>query len=261
MMMMMILSTSRKGSIHIQDVHLMQPWVMPSRVPPTQQAPDFPGPQSNGWLMVFGSSTGLFSPGVWIGTLGFGWGCLWKTGSPGWATLGGASDGVSDGVSDGACDGVSLAAIWNDSGVAIPASSKLDRAMSNGPSRLVVCAIGLATALDMMKARSKESPCIVEVENNVRLATGMIYQGQIQEMHRRLVYGTWNEGKRGFGWSYSSWQTTPSSRVKGVTSASRLWEQLAKDTLFEDRVQHHEGGFPSRKATVSRWALVSVVRH
>lgn len=48
--------------------------------------------------------------------------------------------------------------------------------MSNGPFGLV-CAIGLATVLDMMTARSKKSACIVEVENNVRLATGMIYQG------------------------------------------------------------------------------------
>lgn len=259
-MMMMILSTSRKGSIHIQDVQLMQPWAMPSRVAPIQQTPDFPGPHSNGWLIFFGSSPGLFWPGVWVGILGFGWGCLWKTGSPGWGTLGGASDGVSDGVSAGACDGVSFSAIWNDPGVAIPASSKLDRAMSNEPSGLV-CAIGLATALDMMTARSKKSACIVVVENNVRLATGMIYQGQIQEMHRRLECGDWNEGKRGFGWSYSSWETIPSSRLKGVTSASSLWEQLAKDILFEERVQHHEGGFPSRKATVSRWALVSVMRH
>ena len=207
--MMMILSTSRKGSIHIQDVHLTQPWVMPSRVPPTQQAPDFPGPHSNGWLAAFGSSVGLFSLGVWIGTLGFVWGCFWKTGSPGWATLGGASDGISV----GACDGTSLSAIWNGPGKTIPGSTKLDRAMSNESSGYV-CAIGLATALDMMTASSK-SPCIVEVENNVRLATRMIYQGQgqIQVMHRRLVYGDWDEGKRGFGWSYSSWQTIPSSRV------------------------------------------------
>lgn len=70
--------------------------------------------------------------------------------------------------------------------------------MSNGSSGLG-CAIGLATVLDMMTARSKKSPCIVEVENNVRLATGMIYQGQIQEMHRRLVHGDWIEGKRGWG--------------------------------------------------------------
>lgn len=70
--------------------------------------------------------------------------------------------------------------------------------MSNEPPGLT-CAIGLATALDMMTVRSKKSLCIVEVENNARLATGKIYYGKIQEMHRRLVNGDWIEGKRGFG--------------------------------------------------------------
>lgn len=80
---------------------------MPSRVPPIQQAPDFPGSQSNGCLLFVGSSAGLLSPGVGVGILGFGWGRFWKTGSPGWATVGGASDGASD----GACDGGSFCAI------------------------------------------------------------------------------------------------------------------------------------------------------
>lgn len=80
---------------------------MPSRVAPTQQAPDFPGSQSNGCLLSFGSSAGLFSPGVGVGILGFGWGCFLKSGSPGWATVGGASGGACD----GACDGGSVSAI------------------------------------------------------------------------------------------------------------------------------------------------------
>lgn len=232
----------------------MQPEVWPSRVPPTQQAPDFPAPHSNGWFLFFGSSTGLFSSGVGagLGVLGFGWACWLKTGSPGWGTLGGACGG--------ACDGESVSEIWNGSAARAPESSKPDRAMSKEPSGLT-CAIGLATALDMMTVRSKKSLCIVEVENNARLATGKIYYGKIQEMHRRLVNGDWIEGKRGFGWSYSYRQAIPSSRLEGVTSAYGLWEQLTKGIVFEEWVQHHEGGFQSRKLIFSRWALVSVMRH
>ena len=68
-----------------KDVHFTQPEVMPSCVTPIQQAPDFPSPQSNGWLRTFGSSSGLFSS---VDILGFGWGCFRMTGSPGWGGLG-----------------------------------------------------------------------------------------------------------------------------------------------------------------------------
>lgn len=86
------ISLSRKGSVYIQDVQLMQPAVKPSRVPPTQQAPVFPSSQGNGCLEGCVACEG---------TSGFNWGPCLKAGSPGWGISGGVCAGASAGcISD-----------------------------------------------------------------------------------------------------------------------------------------------------------------
>ena len=77
------ISPSRKDYVYIKNVQDMQPEVTPSRVPPTQQAPDFPASQLNGCLE--GGLTGC----PVFGTLGL-WGTGLRAGSPGWGMFGGA---------------------------------------------------------------------------------------------------------------------------------------------------------------------------
>lgn len=137
----------------------MQPEVSPSRVPPTQQAPDFPSWQLNGCLELTGGASS-----------GFGWAAGFKTGSPGWGMFWGAWAGAS-------CGDVSDDARWKVkevSGALIPESEKSGKAISNestGPT----WDIGLGTALDMMTVRSKRSFCIVKMVSDAMLATGKIF--------------------------------------------------------------------------------------
>lgn len=80
------ISPSRKDYVYIKNVQDMQPEVKPSRVPPTQQAPDFPASQLNGCFKGLGGCGGCRG----FGTLGSSWGTGLRAGSPGWGTFGGA---------------------------------------------------------------------------------------------------------------------------------------------------------------------------
>lgn len=77
------ISPSRKDCVYIKNVQYTQPEVTPSRVPPTQQAPDFPASQLNGCLKGRVGCRAFGAPGT-------GWGTGFQAGSPGWGTFGGA---------------------------------------------------------------------------------------------------------------------------------------------------------------------------